>query len=374
MRFEKLLTNPVRYAVVGLGHISQTAVLPGFANAENSQLVALISGDAEKRELLSAAYGVSAYDYCDLEVCIARERVDAVYIGTPDHQHREFAVRSARARAHVLCEKPLASSYAEGEKIVSACDQAGVLLMVAYRLHFNTAHLELVRLVWDGAIGRVRSVHCLNLQTVEEGNSRLRTRYSNGPLYDVGIYCVNAARYLLRREPVEAYCMDVQPAIDPRFREVPEQVAGILFFAPDLVATFTCAFGSASLSEVRVVGSEGWLRLSPAFPYDLSSTLEVVRGEQRTVDTFPMTDQFGAQLAYFSSCILSNEQPEPDGTEGLADLAVLEALQASAKTGARRSIRANVPVKQVWPSFAQAISLPPIHSTTSVNVRSPSGG
>src|SRR4051812_41672376 len=119
----------VGYAVVGLGHISQSALLPAFEHARNSQLIAVVSSDADKREKLARRYRCDAYGYDDLELCLDRPDVDAVYIGEPNDKHAEFVVRCARQGVHVLCEKPLGISEEECRRMIDACEESGVRLM-----------------------------------------------------------------------------------------------------------------------------------------------------------------------------------------------------------------------------------------------------
>src|SRR5688500_10020026 len=145
--------GPIRYAVVGMGHIAQVAVLPAFAHAKrNSRLVALVSDDRAKRRTLASRYGVeSTFSYEDYDACL--EQVDAVYIALPNSLHAEYAVRAARAGVHVLCEKPLAVTAAECQRMIAACRRHGVKLMTAYRLHFEAINLQVVDLVRRGRIG-----------------------------------------------------------------------------------------------------------------------------------------------------------------------------------------------------------------------------
>src|SRR5947207_9953147 len=132
----------VRYGVVGLGHIAQRAVLPAFAHAEASTLSALVSGDRGKLDELGAHYGIShRATYEDFDALLASGAVDAVYLSLPNHLHAEYAVRAAARGVHVLCEKPLATSVKECERMIDAAKAGGVLLMTAYRLHFEPANL-----------------------------------------------------------------------------------------------------------------------------------------------------------------------------------------------------------------------------------------
>ena len=145
-------SGPVRYAVVGLGHIAQAAVLPAFAHAKNnSRLVAIVSGDRTKRTTLSRKYRVDAFTYGEYQKCLTG--VDAVYIALPNSMHAEYTIRAARAGVHVLCEKPMAPTVQECEQMIEACRDSNVRLMIAYRLHFEHLNLEVADLVRRRRIG-----------------------------------------------------------------------------------------------------------------------------------------------------------------------------------------------------------------------------
>src|SRR5262245_31206851 len=135
MTMSRRPVGPVRYAVIGAGWFGQEAVLPAFQNAKPiSRLALIISGDPTKRAALSRAYDVRAVPYTDLDRVLASGDVAAVYIATPNTEHEEPALLAARNGIHVLCEKPLAEAAAAAERMVAACDAAGVRLMTAYRL------------------------------------------------------------------------------------------------------------------------------------------------------------------------------------------------------------------------------------------------
>ena len=196
----------MRYAVVGLGYIAQVAVLPAFRHAGvNSELAALVSGDPQKLRKLGRKYRVAAlYDYERFEECLQSGKIDAVYIALPNHLHRTYAVAAARRGIHVLCEKPMAVTATECEAMIEAARSNGVALMIAYRLHFEKANLEAVSLTRSGKLGDLRIFQSLfTMQVRDEDNIRLKRAAGGGPLYDIGIYCINAARSLFRAEPLE---------------------------------------------------------------------------------------------------------------------------------------------------------------------------
>ncbi|MGC4001847.1 MAG: Gfo/Idh/MocA family oxidoreductase [Pirellulales bacterium] len=195
----------VRYAVVGMGHIAQSAVLPAFSHAENAKLQAIVSDDAKKRKEIAAKYNLDqAVAYEDLDDLLNRGDVDAVYIALPNSMHREYVTRAAKAGVHVLCEKPLGVDVDDCQAMIDACQDAGVRLMTAYRLHFEKANMRAVEIVNSGKIGEPRLFSSVFTMNVKEGDIRLRKDLGGGTLYDIGIYCINAARYLFRRARVGA--------------------------------------------------------------------------------------------------------------------------------------------------------------------------
>ena len=329
----------IRYAVVGQGYFAQTAVLPAFKNpkvARSSQLAALVSDDPTKLEALGQEYDVPperrvGYDRYDQ--LLAGDDVDAVYIVLPNSMHRDHAVRAAKAGKHVLCEKPLGVTPDDAEAMIAACEEAGVKLMTAYRLHFEEANLRAAEIVQSGELGKPRYFSSIFSMQVKEGNIRLERELGGGPLWDIGIYCINAARSLFREEPTVAVAIGGRPAGDARFDEVHEQVACLLHFGEDRLAQFTVSFGAMDLSAFDVVGEKGHLHVEPA--YDFASDLKhtVTIDGKATKKTFKKRDQVAPELIYFSRCVIEGRDPEPSGREGLADLRVIDALYRSMKTG-----------------------------------------
>jgi predicted dehydrogenase len=323
----------VRYAVVGAGWFGQSAVLPAFANAkENSELAAIVSGDAQKRATLSSDYGVPAHPYEQYDDLLASGNVDAVYIVSPNSLHKDHAVAAARHGVHVLCEKPLADTAVGAEEMIAACDRAGVLLMTAYRLHFEKANLQAVDLIRKGTIGEPRVMTSTFTQQVDPDNSRLDARLGGHPLLDVGIYCVNAARYLFRAEPTEVTAF-AATGNDPRFKEVPEMVSAVMRFPDERLASFVCGFGAAKASAYQVLGTEGDIRVDPAYSHTGARAMTVTVDGKSKDTKFPDCDQIGPEIVYFSDCIRNGRRPEPDGREGLIDLWIIEAIKASTVKG-----------------------------------------
>lgn len=359
----------VGYAVVGLGHFAQQAVLPAFENAKsNSRLVALVSGSDEKADELAARYGARTYGYDQLEECIASPDVDAVYIAVPNHLHAEMTTRAAKAGAHVLCEKPMALTEEDCRRMIDACDDADVRLMIAYRLHFEPANLRAVELVQGGRIGEPKLFTSEFSFQVTPGDIRATGSKGGGTLWDIGVYCINAARYLFRAEPEEVFAFHTAGK-DERFRDIEESIACTLRFPDDRLATFALSFGAAPTSSFRIVGTKGDLRMDEAYEYQGTRTQRLTVDEKTDTKEFPETDQIGPELTYFSDCILQDRHPEPDGWEGLADVRIVRALYESACQG--RAMKIEPIQRRRRPTGEQEISRPSVEPATMVGVEPP---
>jgi glucose-fructose oxidoreductase len=358
----------VRYAVVGAGHIVQAAVLPAFRNARrNSELAAIVSGDPAKRAELGARYGVPAYDYGALEECLRDERVDAVYVGLPNDQHCAFTERAAAAGVHVLCEKPMAVTAEECDRMLRAAEDAGVKLMIAYRLHFEAANLRAVEIGSSGRLGTLRLFSSTFTMQVRGDNIRTEAEKGGGPLYDIGIYCIQAARYLFRSEPCQVLAL-AATGEDPRFAEIEEAMSCVLRFPKERLAAFTCSFGAADVSSYRLVGTSGDLRVEPAYEYAEALVHHLTVDGRTRKRTFPRRDQFAPELLHFSGCIRDDEEPEPSGREGKIDVQIIEALRRSAERGIAIDLPDLEGDRQPRPR--QARRLPPVDKPRLVHAKS----
>lgn len=324
----------VRYAVIGLGHIAQAAVLPAFKHAgRNSVLAALVSGEVKKLQQLGRRYRVQRVcDYDDVDELFASGEIDAVYIALPNDMHKEYTVRAARAGLHVLCEKPMAVTARECEEMIRVTREAKVRLMIAYRLHFERANLEAARHARTGKLGELRFFSSDFSMQVSEDNIRLKRSRGGGPLYDIGVYCINAARYCFSEDPIKVWATATRSA-DRRFREVDETVTGAMRFKDERLATFTCSFGAADRSTYTITGTRGTLTMDPAYEYAEGLAYQMKVGKRERKKKFAKSDQFAPELLYFSDCVLNGRDPEPSGEEGLADVRVIEGMLRSISSG-----------------------------------------
>jgi glucose-fructose oxidoreductase len=360
----------IRYAVVGLGHIAQNAILPAFAHAQkNSELVALVSDDPAKLRTMSREYGVeNCFSYDEYELCLRSGEIDAVYVALPNNLHEDFCMRAAEAGVHVLCEKPLAVTEQECQNIIKSCAENNVKLMTAYRLHFERGNLEAIEIIRSGKIGEPRIFNSVFTMQVRSGNIRTRPTYAGGTLYDIGVYCINAARYIFGDEPVEGFCLSATNG-DPRFRKIEEMTSAILRFPKERLASFTTSFGAADTADFEVIGTKGRLRAIQAYEYTMPVILEVTVDGRTQRKIYELRDQFAPELIYFSDCILRDREPEPSGIEGLRDVHIIRSLYQSVKTHA--PVKLEQIKKKRHPNLRQEIYRPRIVKPRLVHVAAP---
>lgn len=322
----------IRYAVLGLGHVSETAVLPAFEHTENSELCALVSRDEAKRGRLAQRYGVEVTgNHDELERVLRDSRADAVYISTPTAWHRRHTERVARAGVHVLCEKPMAQTVADCQAMIAACEAAGVKLMIAYRLHFDEASLDAISIARGGQIGVPRIFMSLLTAPVQDRDNRTQQQFAGGAAHDLGIDPINTARHLFGAEPVGVFSTSARG--EQSLHDVDTTTSATLVFDDDRVAQFSVSLAASGVSSYRLLGDKGDLRLEPAYAHDLPLCHVLSIGHNSVDRRFIQRDQFAATIRAFSRAILENGDVGPTGEEGLADVRVIEALLESHQTG-----------------------------------------
>ncbi len=360
--------SKVRYAVVGLGYIAQAAVLPAFAHARrNSTLHAVVSGSVEKLNEIGDKYRIPVRaSYDQYERCL--QEVDAVYICTPNSEHADYAVRAARAGKHILCEKPLAVSQGECEQMIRAVKENNVKIMTAYRLHFEPLFLEVLEIVKSGKIGEPRFFNSSFSMHARPGGIRTQKELGGGTLFDLGVYCINTARLMFRAEPIEVFASSIDGARS-NMPEIDEMTSAVMRFDGDRLATFTTSFNANGVSDFRVVGTEGNIHAEPAYEYAEALGYTLTIGETIRKKKGRRRDQFAAEVAYFSDCVLQGRDPEPSAEEGCWDVRVIRALYESAAKRAPVKLDQFGPERR--PMVAQAGDYPPVREPELVAVEKP---
>ncbi len=362
----------VRYAVVGIGWISQSSFLPGVEHTGNSEVVAFVSGHEEKAAKVGEKYGVSAlYSYQEYDELLGSGTIDAVYLATPNFDHVDLAVRTLMAGIHLLLEKPMAVSVSECEQIIAAGEESGAKLMVAYRLHHEPGTLKAFEVARSGKLGHLRYFNSSFSQPVNYQNHRAKHGFWAGPVPDMGPYPINTVRNLFGAEPIEVSAMGVRT--DPeRFRDFDDQVTVNLKFPGDRLATMLMSYSGADLDDYRVVGTLGDLYSSPAFGMNTAMKHQTTISKKKSEESFPKTDHFGGELKYFSDCIVNGQQPEADGEEGMLDIRIIAAVERALQTGQRQVLEPYTRKRR--PTEAQVETLSAPKEPQLIDVHQPSEG
>lgn len=350
--------NKVRYAVIGAGWISQEAFLPAVAQTGNSEVVAIVSGSLDKARQLADFHGIAAvFPYEQFDALARSGDIDAVYIATPNSSHARFALQAAQHRLHILVEKPLAISLAEAESMRAAADEAGVNLVTAYRLHNDPGTLKFIELIRSGAIGDPRFFSSHFGFQIAAGNHRLHKDHWGGPLQDLGVYCLNAARHVFGGEPIEIQAMSGSDAGDPRFAEVDAGISATLRFDGGRIASFYVGFGTDATDLIQVLGTKGSIELQHAYLFGKPRTIVLRIGDAVERIEIAETDNFSGMIAYFSDCILNGTRPAVDSGEGLEDMRALLAIDEAAARGAPVRLASRRSFTPLQPSMQR--SFPP---------------
>ncbi|MCQ8241787.1 Gfo/Idh/MocA family protein [Rhizosaccharibacter radicis] len=325
-------------AVVGLGTLALENIIPAFGEARYVRLAALVSGKPDKAHTVAAQYGVpagSVYGYGDFDRIKNDPSVDIVYIVLPNSLHAEYTVRAARAGKHVLCEKPMAATVAEAEQMVAACRDAGRQLMIAYRLQYDPAHRTLIEIARSRRHGSIRMIEAINAQNdAPNGQWRqIKAMAGGGSLPDVGLYCLNAFRYITGEEPIEVTGRLTQPKDDPRFREIEDIANFTLRFPSGIFAVGTSGYSFHESRVLRVHAETGTIGLDPAFGYD-NLALDIGRQEGKAtaqeVRRFTPHSQFAREMDAFAASLHARQRPRTPGEEGLQDMRIMAAIYRSA--------------------------------------------
>lgn len=325
------------WAIVGLGSLSINQILPAFALCEKSKVVALVSGHPDKANKLALRYGVNPkniYNYQNYDSIRDNPEVDIIYIVLPNGMHAEYTVRALQAGKHVLTEKPMANTPAECQQMVDAGRKANRKLMVAYRCQYEPYNREAIRVARSKELGTVKVILADAGFNMKDPNQwRLKKSLAGGgSLMDIGIYALQAARYLTGEEPSEVNAMMYSTPGDVRFKEVEEAINFQLRFPSGVLANCTSSYGYAWQTHYRVVTSEGWLEMDPATAYS-GLRMRVRRGNIIEEKDLPVVDHFATEMEHMSECVMQNKEPLTPGEEGLRDLTIMHALYEAANTG-----------------------------------------
>ncbi len=326
--------KPLGYAVVGIGSIAMGEVMPALTQTKRSRLTGFVSGHPGKARHFAQLYNVpekNIYNYDNYDQIASNPDIDAVYIALPNGMHAEYTIRGAKAGKHVLCEKPMCTSVKDAEAMIAACRAANRRLMIAYRLHYERYNLEAMKMCHEKQFGPIKMVDA-EFSFVIGNPKQWRLDESlagGGAMMDIGIYCLQAGRYLTGEEPVSAYAQTA--STDPgKFSEVEETISFQLSFPSGAMANCYASYGIDGMDRFRAAGPQGWIEMEPAFVY--SGLVQRIYKDGKFTTTWPSTwDQFAAEIDAFSAAIQLNRDIPTPGEEGLRDMKIITACYQSAR-------------------------------------------
>ena len=325
----------LRWCIVALGRISMNEFMPGLKISRTGTITAIVSGHREKAEKQAALYGVPSsaiYNYENMDEIRHNKNIDAVYIALPNSMHAEYTIRAAKAGKHVLCEKPMATSLADCHAMIEACRRANVKLMIAYRCQYHPSHLKAIELIRSGAVGQVQAIESAFGFPIKPGEWRLNKKLAGGgPLVDVGIYSLNATRYLTGENPAEIKAIASVISHDGRFTEVEESDAWTMKFPSGIVASCATSYGAFMDGYFRVHASKGMIYMN-GFNYSGMHLTAFLDGGKTLDIPDPVAEpgQFTLEADYFADCVWNNREPKTNGEEGLRDMVAISRIYESA--------------------------------------------
>ncbi len=330
----------LRVAIMGLGSYG-TRVAEAMKDCTRAKLVGVISGTPSKVKAWQSTYGIpekNCYNYENYDALKNNPDIDAVYLTTPNGLHCEGAKRVAAAGKHVITEKPMAISAAEGQQMVDACKAAGVHLMVGYRMHFEPKTLEVVHMRKAGDFGRVMFFQGQSGFIIGDPNQwRLNPKLSGGgAMMDIGIYSINGARYMIGEEPIWVTAQETKT--EPvEFKEgIDETIQFQMGFPGGAVASCLSTYAVNYLDRFYLVGKQGFAEMQPSTGYGPIQG-RTHKGPLTGAHTTHQTLQMDAM----ARIILDGEVPEipVNGEEGVKDMKIIEAIFQAAKTGQKVELK-----------------------------------
>jgi len=321
------------FALVGLGSLSTNQIAPALQKTKSCRLAGIVTGSPAKAEKWKTQYNLpdkNIYNYDTMEQMADNPDIDVVYVVTPNALHAEHTINAAKAGKHVLCEKPMEVSSEKCQQMIDACKKAGRQLAIGYRLHFEPNNLECVRLAREKVFGNIKMVQAdFGFRIGDPTQWRLnRALAGGGPLMDVGIYALQATRYITGEEPTEISAMTT--LTDPgKFKEVEESIMWQMKFSGGLIASCNSSYNFNGMDRYRALAENGWFQLSPAFGYN---GIKGLRSDGELIN-LESGDQFAAEMDNFAQCILNNQPTKVSGEEGLRDVKIMTAIYEAARTG-----------------------------------------
>jgi predicted dehydrogenase len=329
----------LRWGILSTATIARTKVIPGMRRAEKCEVVAIASRDPALGRSVAERLEIPVV-HDSYEALLADPDVDAVYIPLPNHLHAEWTIAAARAGKHVLCEKPLALTPAEAERMIAACEAAGVALMEAFMYRHHPSWVAASELVAKGRIGELKAVQAFfSYFNPDPANIRNILDAGGGALYDLGCYCVNLSRMLFGAEPTRV----VGSVLRDPVTGTDILTGGMLEFDAGLAA-FVCSTRAEDDQRVEIYGTGGRIGIEIPFniPPDRPTRITITAGgdppvaPHTEVVSFPTADPYAVEADVFANAILAGRPVPVPPADAAANLRVIEQLFASGAPTAER--------------------------------------
>lgn len=324
-------------ALLGLGRYATNELAPAFQKTKNCKLAGVITGHPEKGARWAAQYELPArniYNYGNLDRIADNPDIDIVYVVTPPALHPEFVIRAAQAGKHVISEKPMATSVADCDAMIAACNKANVKLSIGYRLHFEPYLIELMRLQRDKDFGDLMKLSGDRGFVFGNHAWRIEKKLAGGgPMMDLGIYIVQAACMATGLTPIAVTAKERPKERPDFFTEVEETLDFGLEFPNGATLQAVTSFNHNS-DTFRAAGEKGWLEFrTHAFSYQVG-TVVTSRGPLH----YPPPYQQALQMDDFADCILNHRPTVVPGEMGRRDIRIISAIYESARTGKKVAV------------------------------------
>jgi len=328
------MSTRLRWGILSTAHIGR-ALVRGIGQSDGSCVQAVASrewtraGEWAKEHGIPRAFG--AYDEL-----LASDEIDAVYNPLPNSLHAEWTLKAIEAGIPVLCEKPLTVDAAEARKVVAAAQRAGVLLAEAFMYRFHPMYDQIMDLIGSGAIGDVVAIRsAFTFRLTDRSNIRCSGELAGGALMDVGCYCVNLARRIAGCEPRRAQAIERRTTVD-------DTLMGTLEFPNGVLAQFECSIENAGRSGAEIAGTEGLILIpKPWFPGEDQAEFTLRRGDEEETITTPGANTYRLEVEDFARALRNHDSPRWPADDAVANMAVIDALYASAKD--RRCVEVEQP-------------------------------
>jgi predicted dehydrogenase len=318
-------------ALVGLGKYSTEQLAPSLLETKKCRLAGIVTGSPEKAVAWKKKYEIPdthVYNYENFDSIKDNPDIDIVYVVLPNAMHAEYSIRAAKAGKHVICEKPMAVTVDECEEMIAASREAGKLLSIGYRLHFEPYNLAMAEFGQNRTFGEVKKIIAKDGMDIEPNGWRLNKKLAGGgPLMDVGIYCVQAALYTSGELPITITAKEGKKTDMTRFKEVEQSMKWTMEFPSGLVAECETSYAQ-EMNLLRAEAEEGWFQLEPAYEYS------GIKGKASDGPLeFPQVRQQALQMDDFANCVMNNKKSKVPGEMGLRDVKILQAIYDAARTG-----------------------------------------